>query len=307
MAPSRTLLVLAAGLGSRYGGPKQVEPVGPHGEFIIDYSVYDALRAGFRKIVFVIRKELEEALAQTILARLPRDLEVCCAWQELDMLPEGFRVPPGRCKPWGTGHAIWAARECVGEPMLVINADDFYGAAAYQAAADYFALADASGTDYCMVGYRLRNTVSPHGPVARGICRADAEALLIEVVEVAGIQRDAAGEIQTTAADGRRQRFSGEEIVSMNMWGFTPAVFPQLERLLGEFLRDRGGLSAAEFYIPAAVAALVRSRAARVKVLDAAGAEWIGATYAQDKALVMDKIRGLIAAGVYPSPLWPAG
>ena len=161
--------------------------------------------------------------------------------------------------------------------MLVINADDFYGAAAYQAAADYFAAADASGTDYCMVGYRLRNTISPHGPVARGICRADAEAFLIEVAEVAGIQRDAAGEIQTTAPDGRRQRFSGEEIVSMNMWGFTPAVFPQLERLLVDFLRDRGGLSAAEFYIPAAVAALVRSRAARVKVLDAAGAEWIGA------------------------------
>jgi hypothetical protein len=299
------LLVLAAGLGSRYGGPKQVEPVGPHGELIIDYSVYDALRAGFRKIVFVIRKELEAALGKTILTRLPRDLEVHCAWQELDMLPAGFRAPPGRSKPWGTGHAIWAARQCVREPLLVINADDFYGAAAYQAAAGHFASAAPSSTDYCMVGYRLRNTLSPHGPVARGICRADTEGFLIEVAEVGGIERDAAGEIQT--AGGRRQRFTGEEIVSMNMWGFTPAVFPQLERLLGEFLQDRGTLPTAEFYIPAAVAALVRSGAARVKVLDAPGAEWIGTTYAQDKPLVMEKIRGLIAAGVYPSPLWPAG
>ena len=187
MAPSRTLLVLAAGLGLRYGGPKQVEPVGPHGELIIDYSVYDALRAGFHKIVFVIRNELEAALRQTILARLPPHVEVQCAYQELDMLPGGFQVPPGRSKPWGTGHAIWAARECIGEPMLVINADDFYGAAAYQAAADYCVSTAGSSTDYCMVGYRLRNTLSPHGPVARGICHADAEGFLIEVAEVAGI------------------------------------------------------------------------------------------------------------------------
>ncbi len=306
MIANRALLVLAAGMGSRYGGLKQIEPVGPHGEFIIDYSVYDAVRAGFRKIVFVIRGEMEAALRQTIAVRLPRDLEVHYARQELDMLPPGFPRPEGRTKPWGTGQAIWVAREHVDQPMLVINADDFYGAAAYQTAADYFASATSTSTDYCMVGYRLRNTVSPHGPVARGLCHADADGFLTDVAEVAGIQMDAAGEICAGGDSGRRQRFSGDELVSMNMWGFTPAIFGQLQRLFAQFLRDRGSLSAAEFYIPAAVGTLVRQRAARVKVLSTATAEWIGATYAPDKALVMERIRSLIDAGAYPSPLWPA-
>ncbi len=308
MSASRALLVLAAGMGSRYGGPKQVEPVGPHGELIIDYSVYDAVRAGFRKIVFVVREEIEAALRQTILARLPPELEVHFARQELDMLPEGFSVPPGRAKPWGTGHAIWAARKQIREPLLVINADDFYGAAGYQTAADYFnSAAASSATDYCMVGYRLRNTVSPHGPVARGVCRTDAGGFLAGLSEVQGIEMDAAGEIHAAVEGGPRQRFSGDEIVSMNLWGFTPAIFGQLERLFGEFLGGQGSLAAAEFYIPEAVGTLIRCGAARVKVLPTGAAEWIGATYAQDKSLVVEKIRGLIAAGAYPAPLWPGG
>jgi UTP-glucose-1-phosphate uridylyltransferase len=193
MSSSPTLLVLAAGMGSRYGGLKQIDPVGPDGEFIIDYSVHDAMRAGFRKIVFVIRKDIEEAFTKTIVSRLPKDCEVKYAFQELDMLPEGFSVPDGRKKPWGTGHALWVARDLVKEPALVINADDFYGAAAYQTAAEHFgSLAAPQKNDYFMVGYSLRKTVSLHGPVSRGVCRTDDRGFLADVTEIKEITIDPA-------------------------------------------------------------------------------------------------------------------
>ena len=294
MSSNPALLVLAAGMGSRYGGLKQVDPVGPHGEFILDYSVYDALRAGFRKIVFVIRREMEAAFRETIARRLPREIEIVYAFQELDLLPQGFSVPEGRKKPWGTGHAVWVARECVRQPMLVINADDFYGAAAYQTAADCFASpTKSSDAEYFMVGYRLRKTVSPHGPVARGVCRADAEGFLVDVTEVTGIAVDAAGKISAPGKDGRPQNFTGEEIVSMNLWGFTPSLFDRLEGLFRQFLAAEGSIATAEFYLPAAVAAMVREKRVRVKVLTTAAAGMGRGDLRQDKPVVMERLAGV--------------
>lgn len=300
-----TLLVLAAGMGSRYGGLKQIDPVGPHGEFIIDYSLYDAVRAGFGKVVFVIRRDIEGEFRRTIASRVPSDLTIEYAFQELDRLPDGYAAPPERKKPWGTGHAIWCARQCVDAPMLVINADDFYGAAAYAAAGRFIgSLPPGSTDDYFMVGYRLRDTVSPHGPVARGVCSLDAEGLLAGVTETTSIAVEPSGEIHAPAAGGQQQRFTGDEIVSMNMWGFQPSIFERLDGLLREFLDERREAPGAEFYIPEAVATLIDRGTARAKVLTAEGSPWFGVTYAEDKPLVAGRIRALVDSGAYPSPLW---
>jgi len=295
-----TLLVLAAGMGSRYGGLKQIDPVGPNGETIIDYSIYDALRAGFGKLVFVIRKDIEEPFRQVVGARFERRVPVEYVFQELDALPPGFVVPEGRTKPWGTTHAILMAADAVREPFAVINADDFYGAEAYRALAGHL---QSGAADYAMVGFTLRNTLSDFGSVSRGVCTVTSDGLLKDVVEMTTIVRDGA-HARNTDASGRVTSLTGDEPVSMNMWGFTPRVFEQLRALFAEFLARNATELRAECYIPSAVNELVSSAQARVRVLGSADS-WFGVTYRDDQPRVAESIRRLIHDGRYPERLWP--
>lgn len=294
-----TLLVLAAGMGSRYGGLKQIDPVGPAGEAIIDYSIYDALRAGFGKVVFVIRRDIEEAFRSTIGAHFEQRVPVEYAFQQLDDLPAGFTVPAGRTRPWGTAHAILAARNVVREPFAVINADDFYGAEGYRALAAHLV---SGAPDQAMVGFVLRNTLSDFGSVARGICDVSADGYLRGVVETTNIERDGNGG-RTTDAEGRVTRLTGDEIVSMNMWGFAPSVFDNLHSFFLSFLAARGADQKAECYLPSAVTAAIDSGRVRIRVLASQDA-WFGVTYREDRPRVVDSIRALIAAGLYPEKLW---
>jgi dTDP-glucose pyrophosphorylase len=295
-----TLLVLAAGMGSRYGGLKQIDPVGPNGETIIDYSIYDALRAGFGKLVFVIRKDIEEPFRQVVGARFEKRVPVEYVFQELDALPPGFVVPEGRTKPWGTTHAILMAADAVREPFAVINADDFYGAEAYRALAGHL---QSGAADYAMVGFTLRNTLSDFGSVSRGVCTVTSDGLLKDVVEMTTIVRDGA-HARNTDASGRVTSLTGDEPVSMNMWGFTPRVFEQLRALFAEFLARNATELRAECYIPSAVNELVSSAQTRVRVLGSADS-WFGVTYRDDQPRVAESIRRLIHDGRYPERLWP--
>jgi hypothetical protein len=300
-----TLLVLAAGLGSRYGGLKQLDPVGPAGETLLDYSVFDALRAGFERVVFVIRRDFEAEFRRRVGVSYEHRVDVAYVFQELSALPGDFSPAPARVKPWGTGHAIWCARDAVQTPFAAINADDFYGAAAYQALAQFFAASGTPSTEpaaFAMVGYRLGQTLSEHGRVSRGVCAVDAAGRLQTVREFTGIENAPAG-ARHTAADGTVTRFSGLEIVSMNFWGLTPEVFPLLERGLSKFLLARGGEEAAEYYIPSAVTGMIEQGAATVTVLPNES-QWFGVTYREDKATVMAALERLAATGIYPAPLW---
>jgi hypothetical protein len=302
-----TLLVLAAGMGSRYGGLKQLDPVGPAGETLLDYSVYDARRAGFERVVFVIRRAFEAEFRQRVGAAYGQVLDVAYVYQELDNLPAGFSPAPARVKPWGTGHAIWCARDEVRTPFAAINADDFYGAAAYQALADFFSRpqpSDHGPARFAMVGYRLGQTLSEHGRVSRGVCAIDGAGRLDTVREFTGIENAPPG-ARHTAADGTVTDFSGREIVSMNFWGLTPAVFPLLEQGLRGFLLARGGEETAEFYIPTAMTGLIEQESANVTVLPT-DSRWFGVTYREDKPTVVAALQGLVAASVYPASLWPA-
>jgi NDP-sugar pyrophosphorylase family protein len=294
-----TLLVLAAGMGSRYGGLKQIDPVGPSGETIIDYSIYDALRAGFGKLVFVIRHDFEQEFKKIVGARFEKRVPVEYVYQELDKLPPGYSVPAGRTKPWGTTHAILLAEDAIREPFAAINADDFYGAQAYRLLAEHF----ASGTpDYAMVGFILRNTLSEHGTVARGVSRVDGNNYLTSVVEMMKIGPDGGG-AKNTGADGKITRLTGDEAVSMNFWGFTPAVFEQLRTQFTAFLKKSGQEQKSECYIPTTVNELVIAGQAKVKVLRT-NDSWFGVTYREDRPRVVESIRHLIARGDYPNKLW---
>ena len=258
-----TLLVLAAGMGSRYGGLKQIDPVGPHGETIIDYSIYDAMRAGFGKLVFVIRKDIEAQFREIVGTRFEQRIAVEYAYQELDKLPAPYTLPAGRTKPWGTTHAILMAENVVKENFAAINADDFYGQQAYKVLAKHL----TSGTpDYAMVGFILKNTLSDFGSVARGVSRVDANNYLTHIVEMMKIERDGSG-AKNTEADGKITKLTGDEAVSMNFWGFTPALFPQLKVEFEKFLKRAGGEQKSECYIPATVGDLVTSGQAKCKVL----------------------------------------
>lgn len=294
-----TLLVLAAGMGSRYGGLKQIDPVGPGGETIIDYSIYDALRAGFGKLVFVIRKDIEEPFKQIVGARFEKRIAVEYVFQELDELPPGFKVPQGRTKPWGTAHAILMAAGAIHEPFAVINADDFYGAEGYRALAQQL----QSGTaDYAMVGFVLRNTLSEFGSVARGVCQVSAGGFLEGVVEFASIQRD--GELaRNTDATGHVTMLTGNEVVSMNMWGFASRIFEQLREHFQKFIELKGSDARSECYITSVVNELVRSGLERVRILRTNDA-WFGVTYREDHPRVVESIGRLIRDGVYPERLW---
>lgn len=301
---SPSLVVMAAGMGSRYGGLKQIDPIGPGGEAILEYSVFDALRAGFGKVVFIIRKDIEEAFRSSIGARFEKQVAVEYAFQALDRLPAGFPVPAGRTKPWGTAHAVMSAAGIAREPFAVINADDFYGAASFAAMAGHLRGAREGGlAEGAMVGYILRNTLSDHGSVARGICREDAAGCLVDIVERTKIERDGA-QARFLGEKGGWQPISGDAVTSMNLWGFTPAIFPLLEEEFARFLRESGGDPKAEFYIPTPVQRLIAVKRLRVRILRS-GAPWFGITYRDDKPRVVESLRRLVDQGVYPARLWP--
>jgi hypothetical protein len=299
-ASSPTLLVLAAGMGSRYGGLKQIDPVGPAGETIIDYSIFDALRAGFGKLVFVIRKDIEEAFREIVGSRFEKRVAVDYVFQSLEAIPPRFSVPAGRTKPWGTTQAILCAADAIHEPFAAINADDFYGAGGYRELARHLT---SGSPDYAMVGFVLRNTLSDFGSVARGVCQVSPEGYLKNIVELTKIERDGNGARNTDPA-GNVTTLSGDEPVSMNMWAFRPRVFGQLRERFEQFLESHAGDSKAECYIPMTVGELVRAGEARVIVLRSCD-PWFGVTYREDRPRVVESIRRLIAAGAYPEKLWP--
>lgn len=291
---SPTLLVLAAGMGSRYGGLKQIDPVGPSGETVLDYAVFDALRAGFGRVVFVIRRDFAENFRAQVGAKYAGHVAVDYVFQSLDALPSGFAPPAGREKPWGTGHAVWCARDAVRENFAVINADDFYGADSFAQLAGF--LRTARGSDFAIAGFQLASTLSEHGAVSRGICGGAADGRLHSIVEHTGI----------SASDvGPGRKFSGNETVSMNCWGFTPALFPALDRQLQEFLAEPGHLPKTEFYLPAAVSTMIARGAASVRVLPTTSV-WFGITYREDKPRVQAALAALVSEGKYPTKLFPA-
>ena len=297
-----TLLVLAAGMGSRYGGLKQLDPMGPGGETILDYSVFDALRAGFDRVVFVIRRDFEREFRERIVARFERHVDVSLAFQSLDALPSGFAVPPAREKPWGTTHAILCARGAIDAPFAAINADDFYGHDAFAVLGRRLAESPVDSTAYCMVGFTLANTLSEHGSVARGVCRTDDRGFLADIRELKQIARTAVGGVENVA-DGVPEQLSGREPVSMNMWGFTPRIFPQLEASFREFLAAHAAEPKSECYIPLTVGDLVKRGQATCEVLPTA-ARWFGVTYVEDRPIVQASIAQLVASGEYPERLW---
>jgi hypothetical protein len=278
-------------MGSRFGGLKQVEPVGPSGEAILDYAIFDAIRAGFGRAVFIIRRELEADFTRVVTAKYAGRIEVGLVFQSLDDLPPGFDVPAGRTRPWGTGHAVWCARSAVNGPFAVVNADDFYGASSFGALAAF--LAGASRTRFALVGHRLSRTLSESGTVSRGVCRVDA-GRLVSITEEREIS---AGSV------GPGLRFSGDEVVSMNQWGFTPTVFEGLGAGLRRFLASGGSDPKAEFYLPAAVSGLVASGAATVDVLPSSDA-WFGITHPGDRESVRQAIARLVSSGAYPARLF---
>jgi hypothetical protein len=300
---SLTLAILAAGIGSRYGGLKQIDPVGPCGEIVVDYSIYDARRAGFDKVVFVIRRDIEKDFREAIGRRLEKQVAVDYVFQQLDDLPAGFALPAGRVKPWGTGHAILACRDAIHENFAAINADDFYGRASYARIAEFLRATPPAAPAYAMAAFTLRNTLSENGTVARGVCRSDADGLLTGVTERTRIERAGAG-ARMAMDDGSTLAFSGDEPVSMNIWGFTPTLFPFLSEHFCAFLRENGTQPKAEFYIPSVVDSLIHAGRATARVLETPD-KWFGVTYPADKPVVVAAIRGLIDSGAYPAPLWP--
>lgn len=297
------LIVMAAGMGSRFGGPKQMAGVGPSGEAPLEYSVHDALRSGFGKVVFVIRREMEGDFRERVGRRIEPIADVRYAFQSLDDLPEGTAAPPGRQKPWGTGHAVLCCRDAVKENFAAVNADDFYGRESFEKLGGFLRGArDESGVlAQAMVGFRVGNTLSPHGPVARGVCSVSPEGELLGVVERTRIQ-ETEGRIAYEEG-GAWHPLPPDTVVSMNMWGFTPAVMGELEALFRAFLAGPGRDPKAEFYLPEAVGALVRQGRARVRVLPTSET-WFGVTYREDLPLYQAAVRERVARGEYPESLW---
>ena len=296
-----TLFVLAAGMGSRYGGLKQLDGLGPNGETIMDYSIYDAIRGGFGKVVFVIRRDFEQDFRDKVLSKYRDHIPVEVVFQSTDALPEGFVCPAERTKPWGTNHAVLMGKEVIREPFAVINADDFYGRDGFRVLGEWLSKAEGENR-YCMVGYRVGNTLSESGTVARGICQTDARGYLTGVVERTDIAR-VDGRITFTGVDGLPATTDDTTPVSMNMWGFTPDYFRYSEERFKEFLTENIDKPKSEFFIPLVVNDLIVGGKATVEVLDTT-ARWFGVTYAEDRQSVVDKIRALIAAGEYPEKLW---
>jgi|SRR5574344_399600 choline kinase len=298
-----TLFVLAAGMGSRYGGLKQMDGLGPGGATIMDYSIYDALRAGFGKVVFVIRHSFEADFVATVVDKYKGHIPVEVVFQELDYLPEGYTCPQDRVKPWGTNHALLMGKDAIKEPFAVINADDFYGRESFKILADWLSTKADSKNTYCMVGYRVGNTLSESGSVARGICEMDANAHLTTVVERTYIIRDKDGKIKYKDENENLCEVGENTPVSMNMWGFTPDYFEHSEKAFKLFLDENASQLKAEFFIPLVVNNLIVARQATCTVLDTPS-KWFGVTYAEDRPSVVAKLEALVEAGDYPEHLW---
>jgi dTDP-glucose pyrophosphorylase len=296
------LLVLAAGLGSRYGGLKQIDPVGPCGQTIIDYSIYDALKAGFGKIVFVIRHYFEDAFKEKVGSKFDSIVETTYAYQELDACLGDFELKEDREKPWGTGHAILVCKDEIREPFAVINADDYYGTDSLKRIIRFIATKDISSNDYAMVGYTLGNTLSEYGAVSRGVCQCDEHRFLKTIVERSEIEKTMDG-VRYFDADGTKHSLTGNEIVSMNLWGFQPSIFHHIHSLFGRFLIDYGNKKSSELFIPSIVDDLVKSGKVTVKVLHTDDT-WFGVTYRKDRSFAIRCIRKLIDEGMYPEKLW---
>lgn len=300
-----TLFVLAAGMGSRYGGLKQLDGLGPNGETIMDYSIFDAIRGGFGKVVFVIRKDFEDAFREKVLSKYEGHIPTELVFQSINDLPAGFKCPEGRQKPWGTNHAVLMGKDVIKEPFAVINADDFYGRDTFAVIGKYLSgLAEGSKNDYCMVGFRVGNTLSESGTVARGICSTDAEGHLTTVVERTEIMR-VDGPVCYKDEEGKWVAVADNTPVSMNVWGFTPDYFEYSEAYFREFLSDPKNMEnlKAEFFIPLMVNKLINEKTATVKVLDTTS-HWFGVTYAADRQGVVDKIQALVDKGEYPAKLF---
>jgi len=298
-----TLLVLAAGLGSRYGGLKQMDPLGPNGESIIDYSVFDAVQAGFGKVVFVLREEIVDDFYELFANRYKKDIIVDHVIQRLTDIPSGVAVNPDRVKPWGTGHAVLAAQNTLSEPFAVINGDDYYGKDAFRVMADFLSGSDPKEVcSQSMVGYGISNTLSEFGAVSRGICSVDGKMVLTGVVERTHIEKTDHG-IIFLDENSTEFNLAGNEIVSMNFWGFTPAVLPFFQKLFRDFLELKGHELKSEFYIPYAVNLLIESKVIEVKVLES-DAHWFGVTYQADRPHVKERISALYREGTYPEKMW---
>lgn len=294
-----TLVILAAGMGSRYGGLKQIDPISDKGEFIIDFSIYDAIKAGFDKVVFVIKKENYSDFAETVGNRVSKSIKVEYAFQDISSIPDGFSVPEGRTKPWGTAHAVLSAKKYVDDNFAVINSDDFYGRDAFMKLAAHLKNADKGHC--CMVGYVLDNTLTENGTVSRGECTVDADGYLVDVTERTKLKRD--GDMAAYEENGEWVRIPKDTIVSMNCLGFTPAVFEHIEKGFVSFLSEKGNELKSEYYIPTAIKEMMTVGVADVKVYST-DAVWYGVTYHEDKAKVQSSIRKMIADGVYPDGLW---
>jgi len=298
MKPS--LLVLAAGMGSRYGGNKQLEKVGPNGETIIDYSIFDAARAGFGRIVFVIRRDIEKQIIESFVNPLKGVIEVDYVFQDIDNLPAGLKPHPERSKPWGTSHAIMVAANKIKEPFGVINSDDYYGVKSFRILYD-FLVNDKSENNYCIVGYRMGNTLSDHGHVNRGVCKADKDGMLQHIVETRKIEKRSDG-IFAPAPDGSTQSFTGDEIVSMNLFGFKPSCFSFLEKEFTSFIHRSTKDPNAELDIPTSMDVFIKSGEVSIKVL-MTDDRWFGVTYREDRPFVVDNLVKMVREGIYPSPL----
>lgn len=298
-----TLFVLAAGMGSRYGGLKQLDTLGPHGETIMDYSIYDAMKAGFGKVVFVIRKDFEDDFRNIVLKKYEGHIPVEVVFQSINDLPEGYTCPPDRTKPWGTNHAVLMGKDAIKEPFAVINADDFYGRNAFEVIAKELSRPRDKKGDYCMVGFRVGNTMTENGSVSRGVCSTGADGNLTGVVERTSISYDKDGNIVFTDENGQTQTLDPNTPVSMNLWGFTPDYFDFSEREFKKFLDKDINTPKSEFFIPLAIDTLIKSGEATVKVLDT-DSKWFGVTYAADRPGVVEKFAELHANGEYPEKLF---
>jgi hypothetical protein len=296
-----TLLVLAAGMGTRYGGNKQLDEVGPSGETIIDYSIYDAIRAGFGKIVFVIRRDIEEQVKERFVEKLRGKIEVDYVFQEITNLPEGVKVSPERQKPWGTSHAILVTEKKIKEPFGVINADDYYGVESFKILKD-FLVNDKDTNNYCIVGYKLGNTLSDHGHVNRGVCQVGADGLLKKIVETRQIEKTRDGAI-APGSDGEALHFTGNEVVSMNLWGFKPSCYDFLGREFRSFINRSGMDLKSELDIPTSVDKFVKNGEITIQIL-MSNERWFGVTYREDKPFVVENIKKMIRVGIYPARIY---
>lgn len=298
---------MAAGMGSRYGGNKQIDPIGPNGEIILEYSIYDALRAGFDKVVCIINKTIEKSFRENIGHRIEKQIDTAYVFQSVDDLPEGFAAPEGRVKPWGTGHAVLLCKNEVKTPFAVINADDFYGASSFKVLGDYLGcMKDTGGLyEYCMVGFKLENTLTENGHVSRGICSVSTEGYLAGISERTRIQRF--GSETRFTEDGEAWiTIPAGSTVSMNMWGFTPSLFGEIEAGFHQFLvKSKENAAKAEFYLPFAVDSLITANKARVKVLKTED-RWYGVTYQADRPVVVEAVAAMHEQGIYPRRLWRA-